>query len=98
MFDWTQIIKIGLVPSVDLLLLTAARAYGDRLIAVILSGSGSDGTAVPWMSRMPAAPSSFRIPALPEYPSMPASLPPTVVDHVAGSKRSRHFFTTWQRA
>ena len=32
-------------PSVDLLLSSAAQAYGDDLIAVILTGSGSDGTA-----------------------------------------------------
>ncbi len=30
-------------PSVDTLFSTAAEAYGDRLIAVILTGSGSDG-------------------------------------------------------
>lgn len=32
-----------LMPSVDLLLGGAARAYGDRLIAVISTGSGSNG-------------------------------------------------------
>ena len=32
-------------PSVDLLLSSAAEAYGDRLIAVVLTGSGSDGAA-----------------------------------------------------
>ena len=32
-------------PSVDKLLTSAAEAYGDRLIAVILTGTGSDGAA-----------------------------------------------------
>jgi two-component system CheB/CheR fusion protein len=32
-------------PSVDLLLSTAAQSYGEHLIAVILTGSGSDGAA-----------------------------------------------------
>ena len=32
-------------PSVDLLFSSAAEVYGDRLIAVILTGSGSDGAA-----------------------------------------------------
>src|SRR5262249_45858884 len=33
------------MPSVDILLNSAAEAFGDRLIAVILSGTGSDGAA-----------------------------------------------------
>src|SRR5690348_11790861 len=32
-------------PSVDLLLSSAAQAYGEHLVAVILTGSGSDGAA-----------------------------------------------------
>src|SRR5205823_10687990 len=32
-------------PSVDLLFSSAAEVYGERLIAVILTGSGSDGAA-----------------------------------------------------
>src|SRR5256885_151276 len=32
-------------PSVDLLLSSAAEVYGERLIALILTGSGSDGAA-----------------------------------------------------
>jgi two-component system CheB/CheR fusion protein len=32
-------------PSVDLLLSTAAASYGEHLIAVILTGSGSDGAS-----------------------------------------------------
>jgi chemotaxis response regulator CheB len=32
-------------PSIDLLLTTAAEAYGERLVAVILTGRGSDGAA-----------------------------------------------------
>ena len=31
--------------SIDLLLASAAHAYGERVIAVILTGTGSDGTA-----------------------------------------------------
>lgn len=35
----------GPKPSIDQLLATAASAYGEELIAVILTGSGSDGAA-----------------------------------------------------
>jgi two-component system CheB/CheR fusion protein len=35
-------------PSVDLLLSTAARAYGENLIAVILTGSAATALRAPW--------------------------------------------------
>ena len=38
----------SIAPSVDLLLETAAAAFGPGLIAVILTGSGSDGSAGAW--------------------------------------------------
>ncbi len=67
-------------PSVDMLLSTAAEAYGDRLIAVILTGSGSDGTAGAVDVKNAGGTVIAQDPQTARYPSMPLSLPPTVVD------------------
>lgn len=67
-------------PSVDRLFQTAARAYGERLIAVILSGMGTDGVAGAREVKERGGTVIVQEPASAEYPSMPLSLPPTVVD------------------
>jgi len=73
----------GPKPSVDLLLNSAADAFGEGLVAVILTGSGSDGTA--GARRVSAAGGTVVIqnPKTASYPSMPQSLAPTTVDVVA---------------
>jgi two-component system CheB/CheR fusion protein len=70
-------------PSVDLLLTTAARSYGDRLIAVILTGSGTDGAAGAVEVKAAGGVVIIQNPETAAYPSMPLALPPTAVDHVA---------------
>ncbi len=67
-------------PSVDRLFQTAARAYGERLIAVILSGMGTDGVVGAREVKERGGTVIVQEPASAEYPSMPLSLPPTVVD------------------
>src|SRR5205085_4109679 len=69
-------------PSVDLLLSSAARAYGEHLIAVILTGSGSDGAAGAVDVKNAGGVVIIQNPKTAAYPSMPLSLPPTAVDHV----------------
>ena len=69
-------------PSVDLLLSSAAVAYGERLTAVILTGSGSDGTAGAVDVKNAGGTVVIQNPATARYPSMPMALPPTAVDHV----------------
>ncbi|HEU4508216.1 MAG TPA: CheR family methyltransferase [Pyrinomonadaceae bacterium] len=69
-------------PSVDMLLSSAAQAYGERLIAVILTGSGSDGAAGAVEVKSAGGVVIIQNPQTAPYPSMPLSLPPTVVDHV----------------
>jgi two-component system, chemotaxis family, CheB/CheR fusion protein len=69
-------------PSVDLLLRTAAKAYGERLVAVILTGSGSDGAAGAVDVKHEGGTIVIQDPRTARYPSMPLALPPTVVDHV----------------
>ena len=67
-------------PSVDLLLSSAAAVYGDRLIAVILTGSGSDGAVGAVDVKNAGGTVIVQDPKTARYPSMPLALPPTVVD------------------
>ena len=69
-------------PSVDLLLSSAARIYGEHLIAVILTGSGSDGAAGALDVKEAGGTVIIQNPQTARYPSMPMALPPTGVDHV----------------
>lgn len=69
-------------PSVDLLLSSAAESYGEHLIAVILTGSGSDGAAGAVEVKSAGGVVIIQNPQTAAYPSMPLSLPPTAVDHV----------------
>jgi two-component system, chemotaxis family, CheB/CheR fusion protein len=69
-------------PSVDMLLSTAAQSYGEHLIAVILTGSGSDGAAGAVDVKNAGGVVIIQNPQTAAYPSMPLSLPPTAVDHV----------------
>src|SRR5262245_39519685 len=68
-------------PSVDLLLSTAAESYHDRLFAVILTGSGSDGASGAVDVKAAGGTVIIQNPATAAHPSMPQALPPTVVDH-----------------
>ena len=70
------------IPSVDMLLSSAAKAYGEHLIAVILTGSGSDGAAGAVDVKDAGGVVIIQNPQTAPYPSMPLSLPPTAVDHV----------------
>jgi two-component system, chemotaxis family, CheB/CheR fusion protein len=70
-------------PSVDLLLSSAAESYGDRLIAVILTGSGSDGAAGAVEVKRAGGTVIIQNPETARYPSMPMALPPTAVDYIA---------------
>ena len=70
-------------PSVDRLLSSAAQSYGEHLIAVILTGSGSDGAAGAVDVKNAGGLVIVQNPQSAAYPSMPSSLPPTAVDHVA---------------
>ncbi|HEY4426222.1 MAG TPA: CheR family methyltransferase [Pyrinomonadaceae bacterium] len=69
-------------PSVDRLLSSAAQSYGEHLIAVILTGSGSDGAAGAVDVKNAGGLVIIQNPQTAAYPSMPLSLPPTAVDHV----------------
>ena len=67
-------------PSVDLLLETAARAFGAGVVAVILTGTGTDGSAGAWHVKQQGGAVLIENPATAMFPSMPASVSPSLVD------------------
>ncbi len=74
-------------PSVDLLFLSAAQIFGDRLIAVVLSGLGSDGTDGARSVKEHGGTVIIEDPMTAAFPSMPASLDATTVDLIVPAER-----------
>ncbi|HKV83877.1 MAG TPA: CheR family methyltransferase, partial [Ktedonobacterales bacterium] len=74
-------------PSVDLLLSSASEVYGEHLIAVILSGTGSDGAAGARAVKKAGGTVIIQNPDTAAYPGMPLSLAPTTVDIIANLER-----------
>ena len=70
-------------PSVNLLLTSAAEVYNEKLIAVILTGTGSDGTAGARTVHERGGTVIIQNPQTAAYPGMPESLEPETVDFVA---------------
>jgi two-component system CheB/CheR fusion protein len=69
-------------PSIDLLLATAASVFGERLVAVILTGSGSDGAEGAHAVKEAGGTIVIQDPATAAFPSMPRALAPPLVDAV----------------
>src|SRR3954469_3808738 len=74
-------------PSIDRLLATAADVFGERLIAVILSGMGSDGVIGAGEVKSRGGTVIIQNPETAAQPAMPRALPPTLVDFVANADR-----------
>ncbi len=76
--------KAGAVaPSIDVLFESAANVFGPGLIAVILTGSGSDGSAGAWHVKKAGGAVVIENPATAMFPSMPSSIPASLVDATA---------------
>jgi erythromycin esterase-like protein len=71
------------VPSIDRLLATAAEVFGEQLIAVILTGLGSDGADGARRVKEQGGTVVIQNPQTASHPEMPRSLAPTTVDVVA---------------
>ncbi len=67
-------------PSIDRLLTSAAKAFGERLTAVILTGTGADGSAGAWEVKRAGGTVVIENPATAMFPSMPSSVSPSIVD------------------
>jgi two-component system, chemotaxis family, CheB/CheR fusion protein len=70
-------------PSIDLLLSSAAQAFGENLIAVVLTGQGADGASGARAVKAAGGVVLIQDPATAAYPSMPRALAPTTVDVAA---------------
>jgi len=71
-------------PSIDLLLSSAAHLFGEGTIAIILTGTGSDGAAGAVEVKKSGGTVIIQDPRTASYPALPLSLPPTIVDVIAG--------------
>ncbi|HKW45058.1 MAG TPA: chemotaxis protein CheB [Candidatus Eremiobacteraceae bacterium] len=78
-----QVTKGGPKPSIDRLFASAADAYGDRLIAIILSGLGSDGARGARAVKNAGGTVIVQDPQSAGFSAMPLSIPPTLVDITA---------------
>jgi two-component system CheB/CheR fusion protein len=67
-------------PSVDLLLESAAKAFGAGLMAVILTGTGTDGSAGAWHVKEHGGSVVIENPATAMFASMPGSVSPSLID------------------
>jgi two-component system, chemotaxis family, CheB/CheR fusion protein len=70
-------------PSVDRLLATAARTFTDELVAVILTGTGSDGATGAQAVKAHGGTVIVQNPDTATYPGMPLAVPSSAVDIVA---------------
>ena len=70
-------------PSIDLLFASAAESFGERLIAVVLTGMGSDGSNGARAVKRLGGTVIIEDPLTASFPSMPASLEPGMVDVIA---------------
>ncbi|MGH2409145.1 MAG: CheR family methyltransferase, partial [Chloroflexota bacterium] len=70
-------------PSIDLLFQTAAAVFGEGLVAVVLSGLGSDGATGARRVKEAGGTVIIQNPRSANYPAMPRAIAPTAVDMVA---------------
>ena len=74
-------------PSVNRLFSSAAGIFGEALIAVVLSGTGSDGAVGARAVKEQGGMVIIQNPSTAKYSGMPASLSPSIVDIVADADR-----------
>jgi two-component system, chemotaxis family, CheB/CheR fusion protein len=73
----------GPTPSIDHLFASAAQVFAEGLVAVILTGTGSDGAVGAREVKLAGGTVVVQNPATASYPGMPNALAPTSVDIVA---------------
>jgi two-component system CheB/CheR fusion protein len=74
-------------PSIDMLFKSAAELFGENCVAVVLSGTGSDGAMGAREVKYAGGTVIIQNPDTAAYPGMPLSLAPSIVDIVANRER-----------
>ncbi|MBV9271834.1 MAG: PAS domain-containing protein [Candidatus Eremiobacteraeota bacterium] len=74
----------GPSPSIDELFMSAAKSYGERTVAVILSGTGTDGASGVRVVKEHGGTVVVQEPESAAYPALPASIPLNYVDFMGG--------------
>ena len=74
--------RVGAKPSIDRLFSTAAECYGDKVIAIVLSGLGSDGLAGARSVKEHGGAVIVQDLESASFPSLPSLIPPSVVDFI----------------
>lgn len=80
----------GPIPSIDLLMSSAAEVFEENLIAVVLTGTGSDGTEGARAVSQAEGTVVIQNPETAEFGEMPRSLAPSTVDITADLDRVGH--------
>jgi len=88
----------GPTPSIDHLFASAAGVFGEGLVAVILTGTGSDGAVGAREVKLAGGTVVVQNPETASYPGMPNALAPTAVDIVPSWRRSGRCSTSWSPA
>ena len=71
------------IPSIDALFVSAAESYGDRVVALILTGMGTDGVAGVRAVKERGGTVLVQEPESAAFPALPAAIPLSHVDYTA---------------
>ncbi len=71
------------IPSIDALFISAAESYGDRTIAIILTGMGTDGVAGVRAVKERGGTVLVQEPESAAFPALPAAIPLSHIDYTA---------------
>jgi two-component system, chemotaxis family, CheB/CheR fusion protein len=82
------------IPSIDALFVSAAETYGDRVVALILTGMGTDGVAGVRAVKERGGTVLVQEPESAAFPALPAAIPLSHVDYTANLDSLAPLLTT----
>lgn len=82
------------IPSIDTLFVSAAESFGDRVVALILTGMGTDGVAGVRAVKESGGTVLVQEPESAAFPALPAAIPLSHVDYTANLEAMAPLLTT----